>query len=302
MALLSRFLPLASLALTLVSPAAGSSRGAVVKPLTPYVQALHARRPSVIGGLLRARQSCASGFSKCSPTTCCPNGTICCAGGECCSAGTYCDGGGCCPLGKLCQTTFSDSVSGTTKSSAVSSGSKSAGKPSPVSSSSVGAGSITPPPSASASNTSGVNATSHVSSNHIAVITVVVCSLVGVALLLCLIFFFIHRHRLKRRPPLKTLLDPMLNVGRNEQQPFQPSSKSALDLEMHRAHRRLQALRHELQAQPQTGAGAAGTNPSSVGSQNENAELRTRIQTLTEEVERLRSMGAEPPPAYSIQD
>ncbi|KAF7359787.1 hypothetical protein MVEN_00703800 [Mycena venus] len=192
------------------------------------------------------------------------------------------------PMFAAIQTTLPDSVLATMK-------------PTPISSGSVSAGSITPPPSSSASNTPKVDATSHVSANHTAVIAGVVCSLVGVALLLCL-FLFIHRHRLKRRPPVNTLPDPMLNTGLHEKQPLQPPSKSALDLEMHRAHQRLQALRYELQAQPQTGTGAEGTNPGSLGSQNENAELRAQIQMLTAEVERLRSMGAEPPPAYSIQE
>ncbi|KAJ6536486.1 hypothetical protein DFH09DRAFT_1324730 [Mycena vulgaris] len=52
MAPISRLL-LAGLAFALVSLAAGSRRRAVFKPLTPYVQTLHARRPSVIGGLLQ---------------------------------------------------------------------------------------------------------------------------------------------------------------------------------------------------------------------------------------------------------
>lgn len=65
---------------------------------------------------------------------------------------------------------------------------------------------------------------------------------------------------------------------------------------MRTAHERLLALQQELLAQPQPGSDIPA------GSQNENAELRARIQLLTEEVERLRSMGAEAPPAYSIQE
>ncbi|KAJ6602689.1 hypothetical protein DFH09DRAFT_1125331 [Mycena vulgaris] len=102
MALLSRFLLLASLALTLVSPAVGSSRGAVFKPLTPYVQALHVQHPSVIGGLLRARQGCDFGESECG-VGCCKIGASCCSGKGCCPLGTYCDGGGCCSIGELCS-------------------------------------------------------------------------------------------------------------------------------------------------------------------------------------------------------
>ncbi|KAJ6448235.1 hypothetical protein DFH09DRAFT_1118885 [Mycena vulgaris] len=58
MAPISRLL--AGLAFALVSLAAGSRRRAVFKPLTPYVQTLHARRPSVIGGLLPYETRCCS--------------------------------------------------------------------------------------------------------------------------------------------------------------------------------------------------------------------------------------------------
>ncbi|KAF7359660.1 hypothetical protein MVEN_00690100 [Mycena venus] len=102
MALLSRFL-LASLALTLVSSAAGSSRGELFEPLTPYVKALHARRQSVIGGLLRARQGCDIGESECGVDGCCDIGTSCCSGQGCCPLSTVCDGNGCCPIGKVCS-------------------------------------------------------------------------------------------------------------------------------------------------------------------------------------------------------
>jgi hypothetical protein len=80
MAILSRCLLLGSLALTLVSPVAGSSRGAVFKQLTPYVQALHTRRLSVIGGLLRARQGCDFGETECGTDGCCEALANCCSG------------------------------------------------------------------------------------------------------------------------------------------------------------------------------------------------------------------------------
>jgi hypothetical protein len=105
MALLSRFLLFASLALALVSPAASSSRGELSKPPTPYVKALHARRPSVIGGLLRVRQSCGIGESNCG-VGCCDIGTSCCSGkleqGPLCLSfnwSLHLSGQGCCPLG-----------------------------------------------------------------------------------------------------------------------------------------------------------------------------------------------------------
>lgn len=78
--------------------------------------------------------------------------------------------------------------------------------------------------------------------------------------------------------------------GFDQKRPLPPSSKLALDREMHTAHEQLLVLRHQLQTQPHTGESQA---------QYENAELRARIQILTEEVERLKEMGAEAPPAYS---
>ncbi|KAJ6566861.1 hypothetical protein B0H19DRAFT_1258046 [Mycena capillaripes] len=106
MTLLSRFLILASLALTLVSQAA----------------ALHARRPSVIGGLFVRARAVTSGKAS-AVDGCCQIGTNCCSGtlehgplclsfssslsicfgNGCCPTTTYCDGDECCPLGELCS-------------------------------------------------------------------------------------------------------------------------------------------------------------------------------------------------------
>ncbi|KAJ7757165.1 hypothetical protein B0H14DRAFT_2976828 [Mycena olivaceomarginata] len=108
----------------------------------------------------------------------------------------------------------------------------------------------------------------------------------GVVLLIS-VFFLIRRRRLARTPPPNYIPDPILNLGVYEKQPLRTvSSKRALDLEMRTAHERLLALQHELLAQPQPGSDIPA------GSQNENAELRARIQLLTEEA----------PPAYSIQE
>ncbi|KAJ7919924.1 hypothetical protein B0H13DRAFT_1987808 [Mycena leptocephala] len=134
----------------------------------------------------------------------------------------------------------------------------------------------------------GAASSSGASSHRTAIIAGVLCSIVGAALLLSF-FFLMRRRRLLRNPPVNTQPDPMLD-GFDQKRPLPPSSKPALDREMHTAHEQLLVLRHQLQTQPHTGESQA---------QYENAELRARIQILTEEVERLKEMGAEAPPAYS---
>ncbi|KAJ6543024.1 hypothetical protein B0H19DRAFT_1268200 [Mycena capillaripes] len=172
--------------------------------------------------------------------------------------------------------------------------------PPPSASASVSAGSITGGSASApvASNSSSVPPPSSPSSNashRTAIIAGVVASVLGLALLLSLLFLLRRRRLARNSAQPNTRPDPLLDPGvYYEKQPLKPQpSKVALDLEMRTAHQRLEALRHELQTQP--GGGPAD-------SRVENAELRAQIQMLTEEVERLRCMGAEAPPAYSMQD
>ncbi|KAJ7702156.1 hypothetical protein B0H14DRAFT_3031109 [Mycena olivaceomarginata] len=178
------------------------------------------------------------------------------------------------PMFAAIQTTLPDSVRATMAPTPT---------PSSVSAGSI-TGSITSLPSPSI--TTGGGSHSAGSSNRTAIIAGVVCSVLGVVLIVS-VFFLIRRRRLARTPPPNYIPDPILNLGVYEKQPLRT---------MRTAHERLLALQHELLAQPQPGSDIPA------GSQNENAELRARIQLLTEEVERLRSMGAEAPPAYSIQE
>lgn len=66
---------------------------------------------------------------------------------------------------------------------------------------------------------------------------------------------------------------------------------------MRMGHERLEELQYELHGNPERDSSQIGAPQVS----SENVELRRRIAQLTVEVERLRSMGAEAPPAYTIQ-
>ncbi|KAJ7667248.1 hypothetical protein B0H17DRAFT_1210328 [Mycena rosella] len=134
------------------------------------------------------------------------------------------------------------------------------------------------------------------SSSQTAIIAGVLCSVGGLALLLSLVFL-VRRRRVARHRVAESYInftaDPILRPDPYEKQPLYPppsasSSKAALDLEM----------RSELQAQP----GVLSSEADNPAVSSENEELRRRIGLLTEEVERLRSMGAETPPAYSMQE
>ncbi|KAJ7643110.1 hypothetical protein DFH06DRAFT_1137068 [Mycena polygramma] len=130
----------------------------------------------------------------------------------------------------------------------------------------------------------------------------------GLALILASLLFILRRRRLAENSTVNTRPDPHLGVALSahdeKQSPsaLPPPSKRALDHELRTAHAQLQALRHELARPGFDSEGDSRMGTDGTDSRVENAELRARIGMLTEEVERLRSMGAEAPPAYSMQD
>ncbi|KAJ7142877.1 hypothetical protein C8R44DRAFT_866155 [Mycena epipterygia] len=136
------------------------------------------------------------------------------------------------------------------------------------------------------------------SSSRTPIIGGVVGSLAGLTILLALLFL-IRRRRLAQRRISNTHIDPIQPTPHYEKQPHRmsPPSKSALDFEMRMAHERLEELQYELHGNPERDSSQIGTQVSS-----ENVELRRRIAQLTAEVGRLRSMGAEAPPAYTVQE
>ncbi|KAJ6528257.1 hypothetical protein DFH09DRAFT_1327836 [Mycena vulgaris] len=206
------------------------------------------------------------------------------------------------PFFAAIQTALPDSILATMRSTQAAPSSSSAGTGSSTSSVTGSITAIPTGPTAAPSKST--------SSSRTAIIAGVVSSLVGVILLLSL-FFLLRRRRLAQRraaaethpdPDPIPILAPTPYTYEKSPLPLAPLrspalSKSALDLEMRLAHQQLRELQY---AHPELAASPTGATAASDSSEND--ELRRRIAMLTDEVERLRGMGAEAPPAYSMQD
>ncbi|KAJ6582202.1 hypothetical protein B0H19DRAFT_1229272 [Mycena capillaripes] len=169
------------------------------------------------------------------------------------------------------QTTLPDSLRGTATAPGVT--------PSKIGSSST----LTSSPSAQAPTGSGQPSGSmrKVSSLRPALIVgVIVGVFVGIALVISALFFV--RRRFKSRQANNQLVDPL---PYEEHAPHGP--KAALNAEMRAVQARLHNLRTPSAGSPTEEGGG-------------NSELHRQIAVLTAEVERLRAMGAEEPPPYSL--
>ncbi|KAJ6498371.1 hypothetical protein C8R47DRAFT_304789 [Mycena vitilis] len=203
------------------------------------------------------------------------------------------------PFFAAIQTTLPDSVRATMLSTMT---------PLPTQSD-VDAGSVTGSITSVPSNSTAADTVSSNSASHrAAIIAAVVGGLAALALILASLLIILRRRRLAENSAVNTTADPHLGVAlsaHDEKHSFStqpPPSKRALDHELRTAHAQLQALRHELGRPGSDSEGDSRMGTDGTDSRVENAELRARIGMLTEEVERLRSMGAEAPPAYSMQD
>ncbi|KAJ7205440.1 hypothetical protein GGX14DRAFT_644607 [Mycena pura] len=122
-----------------------------------------------------------------------------------------------------------------------------------------------------------------------ALIVGVVSPVIAVLIALLLLLVWRRRRRLRRHDS-NTQVDPLINNGPSAASRL--PSKAALNLEIRLAHEQLRDVEGKLRAQPSSrGAQDSGDD---VG------RLRERVVELTAEVERLRLLGAEAPPAYSI--
>jgi len=117
----------------------------------------------------------------------------------------------------------------------------------------------------------------------------VVLPVVAVLIALLLLLVWRRRRRLRRHDS-NTHVDPLIDNGSGAA-PRLPS-KAALNLEIRLAHEQLRDVEGRLRSRP--GSRRAQDSGDDVG------RLRERVVELTAEVERLRLLGAEAPPAYSI--